>query len=253
MKNTSIYVVTQKVPCCKLEDHYIWIQSGTNDKNRIDNILHDNDMLDNRADKNKYYSEYSAHYYIWKQDLKSDYIGLSHYRRFFDNGSFSIRPITKKKIEKIMSKYDVILPYHEKFEYSIQDCYMKWHNKKDLYYLYSSLMKYDNDFYTYFIERMNMHEMSMRNLFITKRSIANEYWEWIFGLFDMMEKEFELGERDPYQSRVFGYYAERLLEPWMLYNGYRIKYSFLYNTEEKNNRKKRLFLLLKDFLGRYEK
>ena len=106
--DVKIFVVTQKkVFDLPIGGGYYWIQSGAALGKLIPGIVHDNDSDDNRSKKNPLYSEYSAHYYIWK-NTNSDVVGISHYRRFFDNGSFFIKPIKKTQVYLIYPYWIII-------------------------------------------------------------------------------------------------------------------------------------------------
>lgn len=71
---------------------------------------------DNISAKNPNYCELTALYWVWK-NLDCEYIGLCHYRRYFGH-KVHAKDIKKKKgaiftktdYEKLLTKYDVILP-----------------------------------------------------------------------------------------------------------------------------------------------
>ena len=89
---------------------YKTIIVGNGDFN-IDGAWRDN-TGDNIADKNNIFCEFSAHYYIWKNQVDNyDNIGLCHYRRYFTKNRFSNNPkffLNNNDIEKLLSKYDII-------------------------------------------------------------------------------------------------------------------------------------------------
>ena len=246
--DVKIFVVTQKkVFDLPIGGGYYWIQSGAALGKLIPGIVHDNDSDDNRSKKNPLYSEYSAHYYIWK-NTNSDVVGISHYRRFFDNGSFFIKPIEQNHIELLIKKSDVILPFRRNLG-DIKKQYIACHCEKDWDIFLNVLSSYDNDFYKYFIKYIKNHrELSVANMFICRRSVADEYWSWIFPLFDLVEPKLDINNKDQYQMRVIGYLAERVLEPWMIFHNYRILYRFVYNTEMERNWLRRFKELVKQIL-----
>lgn len=57
---------------------------------------------DNISDMNPYYCELTAQYWGWK-NLDCEYIGLCHYRRYFE------KEVTKENIDFLMSDCDIIL------------------------------------------------------------------------------------------------------------------------------------------------
>ena len=69
--------------------------------------------------KNKYYGEYTFHYWIWKNNMEifnnSDWVGFCAYRRFWLNEKSSIysklafKDKTLREVPEIWNEYDVIL------------------------------------------------------------------------------------------------------------------------------------------------
>ena len=75
---------------------------------------HRDDLGDNISEKNPYYCELTGYYYAYK-NLRSDYMGFVHYRRYFlKSGLFRKKSLDdvldEKDIEEKLSKADFILP-----------------------------------------------------------------------------------------------------------------------------------------------
>jgi len=68
-------------PILLADNNYVPIWAGKNNAQGIHGFTGD-DFGDNISDKNKYFSELSGIYWIWK-NRKSDVVGTCHYRRYF--------------------------------------------------------------------------------------------------------------------------------------------------------------------------
>ena len=104
--------------------NYIPVGLGLN-KFRKD-WLRDN-TSNNISVKNKYYGEYTFHYWLWKNYIDSNYddsnswIGFCQYRKFWSTKSYNllpntineVKPLVLTEIPELYNKYDVILgnPY----------------------------------------------------------------------------------------------------------------------------------------------
>ena len=122
MKNLKMF-------CLSLEpSHYEFIKKlgytpvGLGDKNFDDNWFTDKSR-ENISYKNKYYGEYTFHYWLWKNYLDSNFndanswIGFCQYRKFWStrndklllNSIDEIKPLVLTEIPKSYVSFDVIL------------------------------------------------------------------------------------------------------------------------------------------------
>ena len=126
MKNLKMF-------CLSLEpSHYEFIKKlgykpvGLGEKNFSKDWYTDKSGA-NISEKNKYYGEYTFHYWLWKNyiDLNFDdsnsWIGFCQYRKFWSTKSYNllpnsineVKPLILTEIPELYNKYDVILgnPY----------------------------------------------------------------------------------------------------------------------------------------------
>ena len=83
---------------------------------------------------------------------------------------------------------------------------------------------------------MKKHELFYANVLICKKKILNKYAQWLFTVLFELEKKIDLNKyEDPYQARVFGFLAERLLNVWVVHKKLRVKEFPLFNTEVKSD------------------
>jgi len=202
----------------------------------------------NISSKNKFYGELTFHYWLWKNKLKSiqnnKWIGFCGYRRFwkneFDNTDKSL-DIDKKILKKIPSsweKYDVILGEHiylnqipliKIIKYgklaflrnpravfnkgrSIRFQFDMFHGNGILDKAIDLLSQNDREDFKLFVKQ-NI-SFNYGNMFICKsKELMNKYYET---LFPWLEKcETFLGfELKGYESRTYGFLAERFMSYW---------------------------------------
>lgn len=110
--DTKILVCCHTNDIYKSDEQYFPIHVGKEISDKIINIQGDN-TGDNISDKNKSFCELTGMYWAWKNLPKSDYIGLCHYRRYFDfTSKFSLTDVKniptksfdEKNIEFVNSK-----------------------------------------------------------------------------------------------------------------------------------------------------
>lgn len=176
-------------------------------------------FLDNRM-----WSELTQIYYVWKHsELQTDWIGLSHYRRYFEFLN-DIPELTKPVIAKHLMN-----AYNNYMQYDI--C----HNSNDLLNTMNIIRTKKSEYYPAFIEMLDSHVYFPYNMFILPKVLFNEYCKFIFEVLEefdnvigvnndytnmikyiglhrekFIEKSFYPNNTYEYQARLFGFIAERL-------------------------------------------
>tara|TARA_B100001057_G_scaffold492812_1_gene586000 strand:+ start:1931 stop:2749 length:819 start_codon:yes stop_codon:yes gene_type:complete len=204
---------------------------------------------DNISAKNKYYGEYTFHYWLWKNEIKNidskNWIGFCAYRRFWSNERITTNKNQKfkdkilKSVPQIWNEYDVILGN----KISMSD--IKW--IKILKYGKISLIKnpkavfknnrnikfhFDmfhgngmldkaidildpkdrNDFREFVNSN---HSFNQGNMFISKsKKLITEYYENIFNWLFECEKIFGFNLQGYSNMRIYAFLAERFLPFW---------------------------------------
>ncbi|GAB6391462.1 MAG: DUF4422 domain-containing protein [Treponematales bacterium] len=198
------------------------------------------DTGDNISAKNGSYCELTAMYWAWK-NLKTiypgvEYVGLCHYRRYFDlsgdeNGE-SVKNIDflpqmenyREVILHEMAEHEIIVhyPYEFKNSYSLPVSikaifethwgYKVWQTLKsklhELYPEYDSLFTETQENGTQFYDY---------NMFICAWPLFVEYCEWLFPLLAELEKEVDLSPYNAYDRRFFGFVSEFLFIAYTRY------------------------------------
>lgn len=252
----EIYIVTHKNIKKKIKEKgYLYIGVGPN-KNNINCECFDN-QGENISEKNPNYCELTAQYYIWKNS-RSNIIGLTHYRRQFYDNVFSFltnRPLSEKKINKTIKKYDLILPKKYKIKNSsIYDYYDKEHFIKDLDMCGLVIQKLYPDYYECFKKLKNISQAVYCNMIITSKKIYDDYSNWLFNILFEVEKNIDISDYDNYQKRIFGFLSERLLNVYILKNNqFKIKYYQIRMLPEDNTFKNRFALTRLNLIGKMKK
>lgn len=181
---------------------------------------------DNISEKNPYFCELTATYWIWK-NVKANIVGLFHYRRFLNfantetkvhklTDNFASRyGITEKNIENILKEYDLIVPTKTKQgNVSVYDYYSQEHYASDMDLVLEVIkQKYPSDYEIAEKELKNNSQMFIGNMLIANKQVFDAYAEWLFNILFEVEKSIQLEvlKRDAYQQRVYGFLAERLM------------------------------------------
>lgn len=245
-KKLNMFVITHKdvdLSKYKLDDCYKTMMVGKKEE-KNSKYLYDS-TKDNISNKNKNYCELTGLYWIWK-NVKSEYIGLCHYRRFFlSNKNFKI--LKEKEILEILDKYDIIMPAFTKTNNTIYEKYKQGHYSSDLDEIRKILEKDYPDYVESFDKVMNGKKYYQYNMFIAKKEIMDKYCEWLFDVFNKLEKVIDISDRDDYQKRVYGFLSERIFYVWVMKNNLKIHDNLVLNTELKGFAKVRdvIYMILK--------
>lgn len=232
---TKIFVISHQPIEFNLGLPYIPLYVGPAGEANVN--LSDRDG-DNIANKNPYFCELTAQYWVWKnllpQFTADQLVGFCHYRRFFS-------PL--KKIESInqtpdinfeylnnllvTEHFDVILPEQASFPvkqhwFSISkqmgkvklpwqrlnlfEQYQLRHNLDDLL-LAIRLLPHDHQ--SRFANYLAGTSFSNFNMMISKSKDLDKYFEILFPWLFELEKSIDLSSRNPYQARLFGFISER--------------------------------------------
>lgn len=186
-------------------------------------FLRDDDG-ENISDMNNSFCELTALYWAWKNcdDINDKIWGLEHYRRYFGKRcllstviyqSFnSFKPLSKRKIELYLEKYDIIMARREVYPVRLYSDYAMKHERKDMDILREVIREKSPEFLSAFNDIIyNNNKLSPYNMFISSKSFLNEYCEWLFMILFEVNKRIDLSSYDSYQRRVFGFMSERLL------------------------------------------
>ena len=219
----------------KFPDNYLECKSG-------DNIFH----------KDPHYAEYVFHYWFWKNQLKNydenSWIGFCQYRRYWlkedydknitinrenlkDNVLNAI-PLSWKNYDAVIAKKIYVdNPKFMKivkrgFRNFIKDPSILFNNQKqtvklhfDMFHGYGMLDKaidlMNNNDRDNFREYFNKsRSFNPHHMFITHPKIMNEWFKSVFEWLFRCEEKFGFNSLSGYETRLYGYLAERYLSYW---------------------------------------
>ncbi|XCF07367.1 DUF4422 domain-containing protein [Tamlana crocina] len=214
----------------------------------------------NISNKNENFCELTASYWITQNCTDQEYVGLCHYRRYFNlfYNKLSISPSTQKRITaqnfkktklytvpsetqqehivNILKNYDVILPRHSvskhnKRPISLSENYKIFHRERDFNITKSVIAEKYPSYKTSIVEYLdNGNSFHAANMLIAPKKIWDDYHNWLFSILFEVEKRIEI-PIDDYQKRVFGFISERLLGLYFYNNKLNIKEIPLYKIE----------------------
>ncbi len=184
---------------------------------------------ENIAGKNRFYCELTALYWIWKND-RSETVGLEHYRRFFSRGRLVARPQSAAALERLLDGCDVLLPKELRFPCSVEEQYGRAHEIRDLDLCRECIEKHYPAYLYAFECAMQRRNMSPYNMFVMRRETLERYCEWLFDVLLDVEPQVRFATKNAYQSRVFGFLAERLFGVWLLHHQPRIRRLSVYDN-----------------------
>lgn len=220
----KIYVVTHKKVENKLPENYEYIQVNAQ-KNGAFYSLNDADG-ENISAKNPYYCELTASYWIWKNDKQNDVVGLAHYRRFLTTNRFSSSPkhyVKAKKAENLLKKYDFISTKLYKTNYPVKTHLLQNVREQDFNYLRQTVSELYPDYLQVFDNVFEGNKSYLLNMFICKKSLWDEYYSWLFSIFDKLETKVDMTGYSVQEQRLYGFLAERLFTVFVFKNGYKVK------------------------------
>ncbi|MDO4803237.1 MAG: DUF4422 domain-containing protein [Lachnospiraceae bacterium] len=181
---------------------------------------------DNISDKNAQYCELTGLYWAWK-NVKADYLGLVHYRRYFTRYRFvakgkdleevlSEKVLTMRQARILAEHYKVIVP--EKRRYYIETLYSHYAHTHYAEHLDKAREVISRKYPAYldsFDEVMTHTYGYMFNMMLMERHLVNRYCKWLFDILGELEGRIVSPENDPYQGRYLGRIAEIIFNVWL--------------------------------------
>ncbi len=216
-RKIKILVVTHKPDKVYSDDVYMPIQVGKA-MSRYDLGFQGDDTGNNISEKNPMYCELTAQYWAWKNLKDVDYVGLCHYRRYFET------KITSENVDKLMLNYDVVLAAPIIASQAVLSRLFRASCQEDVYIFYAVVKKlfpeYEKDLLAY----LQNNIVIGYNMFVMRQYDFQKFSEWEFQILSEMEKYIKLSEYTR-MKRLYGYVAEVLLPVYCLHNHLRIKYN----------------------------
>lgn len=208
----------------------------------------------NISQKNPYYSELTAIYWAWKNLQSDDYVGLVHYRRYL-----AIKKLKNKwasilkgtEAEQLCTQYDIILP--QKRRYYIETLWSHYAHTHDIIHLEKTkniIAKECPEYIPAFEKVMKRTWGHMFNMFIMKKTFADEYCTWLFNILFQLEKEIDLTQLPAFDARLFGRVSEFLLDVWIEKNHYPYKEIKMIQIGDENWPQKIKYFLAAKFFGK---
>lgn len=174
----------------------------------------------NISAKNQSFCELTGLYWAWK-NLDCEYIGLCHYRRHFGERAFPLIPAQQRilRTEKAIAclgSAPILLP--RKRNYFIETNYSQYvhaHHAEDLEETRRILQERYTEYLPAYDACMKKTTGHRFNMFIMRRDLLDEYCAWLFDILFELERRLDISSYTPYDRRVFGFVAERLLDVWI--------------------------------------
>lgn len=236
MSETILLVCAHKADRCLARPPFMPVQAGRAVA-AVTLPMAGDDTGDHISARNPNFCELTVHYWAWKNLRGYDYIGLNHYRRYFDfdSGSpanlrtegtdfFFGREHALPDFDALFRRYDIVLPRPKPYPYNLYTEYRRTHIASHLKVLREILAeKYPGYLPDFDRVLFRSNRLSHYNMFILPKAGFEAYSEWLFDILFEAERRIEI-PRDPVQARIFGYMSERLMTVYARKNKLKICY-----------------------------
>lgn len=237
MKNIKILVSCHK-------KSYIWkhpflfsIQVGAAlSQTHFEADYYDNEGDNQISDKNKMYCEMTAQYWAYK-NLKADYYGFFHYRRYLSfqeiypvdrqgkllrKASYPYQEMDSIKIDfnrfgfnqqrmrEVIEQNDIITVLREKMNVTVYQQYCQFHHKEDMDLLIRTVKRMYPEYNSAMYEYLNSKKLYFMNIYIMKKEFFYEYADFAFSVLKEIEDKLYIENYSEAELRVLGFLAERL-------------------------------------------
>ncbi len=244
MSKTTILVCAHKQDRCLSHEPYLPIQVGKAIAS-VDLGFTGDDTGDNISSKNRNFCELTAHYWAWKNLGEAEFVGLSHYRRYFDfsNEPGNVRIVRTDDffatehpvpdMDQLFEECDIILSKPRVQTRNIYTEYARSHRGEDIDVVREIIAERTPEYLAAFDEIFFENNLLARfNMFIMRRKDFEAYSEWLFDTLFEAERRIEV-PKDPVQGRIFGYISERLLMVYALHHKMRVCYKAVYMVDDR--------------------
>ena len=212
-----IYVITHKNFKKVITDNFYRTLLVGADSNSADGCDVKDNTGDNISLKNSSYCELTGLYWIWKNTC-DDIVGVCHYRRYFADSFIPDKKnlLSGEDVKRYMKDFDIILPHKRLFDgKNALEFYGKYHNIED----WQRMVEVVGHLYPEYIQDIEWFEKEKKgycyNMFITTRENMYLYCKWLFSILFELEKDTNTTTYTKYNSRIYGFLSERMLNIWL--------------------------------------
>lgn len=265
-KNIKVFIACHKQCDVPSDPLYLPLHVGAEGKESIGFERDDSGI--NISNKNPIFCELTGLYWCWK-NLDCDYLGLSHYRRYFTLKDKSYQKkhgelnsvLTFNEASQLLDTYDILLP--KKRNYYISTIYNHYDSTFDGKQLDSTRAIIQQKYPQYidsFDWYMKQHKGYVFNMYIMKKEYSDAYCKWLFDILFELEKKIDISKMSTFEKRYAGRISERLLNVWLHYQMESGNISknkiheipYLYIGDVNWNKKIKGFLMAKFFGKKYD-
>ena len=203
---------------------YCPIQAGKHGKEDIGYT--GDDTGDNISNRNWYYSELSAIYWAWK-NFEFEALGVCHYRRHFTmaghlreciSGKWNCI-LTDEEAQMLMAENDIIVAAKRWYLIETNEShYAHAHAPEELRLMRQIISERCPEYLEAYDEMQRRRWAHMFSMFIMKRQKLDEFCTWWFDLLFEFERRVDMTNYPPKERRA--YIDERLMDVWLIKNGY---------------------------------
>ena len=176
-------------------------------------FLHENEV-EITGDSGHYYSDLNACKHVWKNFKDEDYLGVWQYRKWLLNpasGNLFSEASLRGIFEYLQGECKIIVskPYQH---ISLAKHFIQFHGNDMWSFLENLIKEMHPDFHKHWHEFMEQEQdFYIANLYMANNKFFMNYHSWLFEILDEVDKHLDYKtDRDFYQQRIPGYFAERL-------------------------------------------
>lgn len=226
---------------------YIPVRCGAVYDERENVAMLGDDTGDNISEKRMTYNELTVQYWAWK-NVKADYYGLCHYRRFFSfeksqtkkiqiGGSYTgcIKEdfLNEKAIQKYkLAEADTIREQISSCDITIFPAYdvkkagfksvkasmlidSRSFDYKDMQLCLDIIKEYYPEIYPYAVSYLSDSNAMFYNCFVLKRKLFYQLCDFEFSVLFKLEEKIDISKYSLHKQRVFGLIGEHLVGIWL--------------------------------------